>query len=48
MQLQVKQALGSVDLGDNYRQVLEQQIKGEASDLKSRELWDLYCGAFEE
>lgn len=48
MQLQVKQALGSVNLGDNYRQALEQQIKSEAGALKSRELWDLYCGAFEK
>jgi hypothetical protein len=26
---------------------LDQQVKTEAADLRSRELWDWYCGAFE-
>ena len=30
-----------------FKAWLDEQIKYEASDLRSRELWDLYCGAFE-
>lgn len=47
-QLQVKQALASVDLGDSYQQALEQQINEELTVLRSRKLWDLYCGVFDK
>ena len=30
-----------------FKAWLDEKIKYEASDLRSRELWDLYCGAFE-
>jgi hypothetical protein len=30
-----------------FQSWLDQQVKTEAADLRSRELWDWYCGAFE-
>ena len=30
-----------------FQSWLDQQVRTETSDLRSRELWDLYCGAFE-
>ncbi|MBI5033754.1 MAG: hypothetical protein HZB51_24820 [Chloroflexi bacterium] len=46
-QLAVKRALTSVNMNDVFRQALEEQIVSEAHALNSRELWDFYCGAFE-
>lgn len=46
-QLQVKQALASIELVDAFQQALDQQIKTEVNALKSRDLWDHYCSMFE-
>jgi len=45
-QVEVKRALTTVSLDDAYAQALDQQISAEASALKSRDLWNQYCGAF--
>ncbi len=51
-QLEVKRDLAT-RLADDpsadsaFQAWLDQQVKTEAADLRSRELWDLYCGAFE-
>jgi hypothetical protein len=51
-QLQVKRDLAT-RLADDpsadsvFQSWLDQQVRTETSDLRSRELWDLYCGAFE-
>ncbi len=47
-QLEVKRDWAAKMGGVGYRQVLGVQIESEASALRSRELWDLYCGAFEK
>jgi hypothetical protein len=31
-----------------FKTWLDQQVKTEAADLRSRMTWDLYCGAFED
>ncbi len=46
-QLEVKRTMAAENLGDAFAQELGQQIADEAGALKSRELWDMYCGAFE-
>ncbi|MBI5301137.1 MAG: hypothetical protein HY868_03295 [Chloroflexi bacterium] len=46
-QVQVKRALAALNLGAAYQQVLDEQINSEATALRSRELWDMYCGMFD-
>ena len=46
-QYEVKRALYAGNMGANYKQAIEQQIAQETAELKSRALWDFYCGAFE-
>ena len=47
-QLEVKHAMAAENLGDAFAQALGQQIASDTRALKSRELWDRYCGAFED
>jgi hypothetical protein len=52
-QLEVKRDLADKLASDPtadaaFRSWLDQQVKTEATDLRSRELWDWYCGAFED
>ena len=46
-QLEIKRALAAENPGEAFTQALNRQIASETSALKSRELWDSYCGAFE-
>ncbi|MBI5651860.1 MAG: hypothetical protein HZC40_15700 [Chloroflexi bacterium] len=46
-QLEVKRALATGDLGAAFAHALNQQIGDEATALRSRELWQHYCGAFQ-
>jgi len=45
-QLEVKRALALTDLDEDFLQALDEQINAEATALKSRTLWDHYCGWF--
>ncbi len=51
-QIEFEQDLLTAKLGESqasaetYRTRLEQQIKSETAALKTREMWDQYCGAF--
>ncbi len=51
-QLEVQQDLALISLGDNptsaqiYKTRLAQQIRSESAALRSRDLWNQYCGAF--
>ncbi len=53
-QLEFEQDLASTILSGNpalaqiYQTRLDQQIKSEAAALKTREMWDQYCGAFSQ
>lgn len=47
-QLEVKRALVTGNLGVAFTQALKRQIGEEANALRSRELWDYYCGMFEK
>ena len=47
-QLQVKRALAVANLGFEYQRALDEQVAQETTELGSRELWDFYCGAFNE
>lgn len=46
-QLDVKRALASVKLSDGYVETLNRQIGAEEKAIRSRELWNQYCGVFE-